>query len=183
MKRLCIPAHFKDYIALFPATYFEGTVLRQDIRNPCLIDDQALKEGVLVEGSLPTCKNYTYPKPKASSVGPDQIFYDKDGTRTVAPPSTEPRVLDSFGQTASLQEPTVCYYTALFRRNPNSTKFKRYYAEIPIEKPGNYVVVIDYSNFNEEVFPADFNFSTGEVKLEGVVNFHHCPYKCHHFDY
>lgn len=55
--------------------------------------------------------------------------------------------------------------------------FQAYKADVTAPNPGTYVVVIDYYNLLEEIFPVDVEVTTHNYKHRGGITFHHCPYR------
>uniref|UniRef100_A0A915JLN1 Laminin EGF-like domain-containing protein n=1 Tax=Romanomermis culicivorax TaxID=13658 RepID=A0A915JLN1_ROMCU len=147
-----------DYVAIFPSAYFEGSVLRHDVRNPCLLGEEqplAATSSSIAESTSKSCRQYVYPSllyPKTTAGG---LYYEEDGVKKAVPTSTDEKILAKHGQTALLDKQTP------------------YYGEVSVMKPGNYVVVIDYSNLFETIFPVDVQINSIH---KGSVNFHHCPF-------
>ncbi|CAD6197231.1 unnamed protein product [Caenorhabditis auriculariae] len=150
---------YLDYIVILPAEYYEGQALRERAPPPC--HSKSTKNA--------TCIDLLYP-PLTSAAradledGQDTFSYvNKDGTTTtldMVPVEIVPQ--DINGPSA-------------FVRADNDSRTVEAKIEVPAD--GEYVVLVEYVNMEESYRPVVVDIAQeGDVKLNGSVVIHHCPY-------
>ncbi|VDK44418.1 unnamed protein product [Anisakis simplex] len=148
---------FLDFIVLLPSEYYEGSLLKERITEPC--------EANNTQNS--TCIDLLYPPlPVASrfDVNDDRTVNEiaEDGSETIlekVPVEVSPAAIGS----------------AVFVRADNRSRQVQMKLDVP--EKGDYVVVTEYHNLEKTEQPVEIKINqNNSTILNGIVSIHYCPY-------
>ncbi len=145
-------------MVLLPSAYYEAGILREDVHNPC--ERRSLKNS--------TCLKMSYPDSSVSATVSWEAFRYEDGDEreNLEEIAAESEEVPSLGRLTSMGNET------------------RVSAEITVQNPGSFVLIVEYHNENDSAQVA-VQMNTVSYEDEGFVTLHQCPYryKCLQNDY
>uniref|UniRef100_A0A915BZ56 Laminin-like protein epi-1 n=1 Tax=Parascaris univalens TaxID=6257 RepID=A0A915BZ56_PARUN len=148
---------FLDYVVLLPSEYYEGSLLKERVTEPCHAHST---ENV-------TCVDLLYPPL------PVAARFDVNEDRTVNEISED-------GAEAALEKvpiemlPAVIGPAAFVRADNRSREVR---IELDVSETGDYVLLLEYHNLEKVEYPLQVKMEqNGATILSGLASIRHCPY-------
>ncbi|CAJ0584396.1 unnamed protein product, partial [Mesorhabditis spiculigera] len=154
---------FLDYAVIIPQEYYEGTILKERLPDPC--------QAFSIHNT--TCLDLLYPPLDAavsriegdSNNMPFIEVYDEEDAK-------EERPLEIMA--ADLLPEKIVGTAAHVKKADKNRMIK---AKLDVPEDGDYVVVVEYHNTKETNLPLQLEIvQDGKTKLDGTAIIQHCPF-------